>query len=95
MKMLRLLVIVSAVLIVTTVWLAKTRASAHAAAQIQLFNSGCVSFVPREWGAYRGGSAQSGLAFEDSAGTLRFVTNLPCGAVPAVALEVHRGTGSN
>ena len=94
MKMLRLLVVVSAALIVTATWLAKTRATAHAA-QIQLFNSGCVSFVPREWGAYRGGSAQSGLAFEDSAGTLRFVTNLPCGAVPAVALEVHRGTGGN
>lgn len=50
----------------------------------------CVSVVPRSWGQYRGGSSQSGLAFEASDGTLRFVTNLPCGAVPAIALEVRR-----
>lgn len=53
-------------------------------------DSQCVSVVPRSWGIYRGGSNQAGLAFEASDGTLRFVTNLPCGAVPAVALEVRR-----
>jgi len=41
-------------------------------------------------GQYRGGSAQSGLSFEDANGTLRFVTNLPCGSVPTVALEIRR-----
>jgi len=50
----------------------------------------CVSAVPRSWGLYRGGSSQSGLAFEASDGTLRFITNLPCGAVPVIALEVRR-----
>jgi hypothetical protein len=50
----------------------------------------CVSTVPRSWGQYRGGSNQAGLAFEASDGTLRFVTNLPCGATPVVALEVRR-----
>ncbi|MFY9801959.1 MAG: hypothetical protein WA211_15420 [Candidatus Acidiferrales bacterium] len=50
----------------------------------------CVSAVPRSWGEYRGGSNQAGLAFEASDGTLRFVTSLPCGAVPVIALEVRR-----
>jgi hypothetical protein len=54
----------------------------------------CVSTVPRSWGEYRGGSNQAGLAFEASDGTLRFVTNLPCGAVPVIALEVRRTNGS-
>lgn len=59
------------------------------------FVSSCVSYVPREWGQYRGGSNQSGLAFEDSSGTLRFVTNLPCGAVPVIALEIRRVASKN
>jgi hypothetical protein len=50
----------------------------------------CVSTVPRAWGQYRGGSSQAGLAFEANDGTLRFVTNLPCGATPVIALEVRR-----
>ena len=61
------------------------------------FNSDaqCVSTVPRSWGIYRGGSNQAGLAFEASDGTLRFITNLPCGAVPVIALEVRRtGNGA-
>ena len=63
----------------------------------QVWSAGCVSSVPKVWGQFRGGSAQTGLAFEDSAGTLRFVTNVPCGATPLVALEVRRsaGAGSN
>lgn len=51
----------------------------------------CVSQVPRAWGQFKGGSQQSGFAFEDAHGTLRFVTNLPCnGEIPLVALEVRR-----
>ena len=56
----------------------------------QFGDSQCVSTVPRSWGQFRGGSSQAGLAFEASDGTLRFVTNLPCGAIPTVALEVRR-----
>ena len=56
----------------------------------QFGDSQCVSNVPRSWGQYRGGSNQAGLAFEASDGTLRFVTNLPCGATPVIALEVRR-----
>jgi hypothetical protein len=51
----------------------------------------CVSSVPKEWGQFKGGSEQTGLAFEDSQGTLRFVTSFPCnGVTPPIALEVRR-----
>ena len=56
----------------------------------QVWTPGCVASVPKSWGAYKGGSAQSGLSFEDSAGTLRFLTNIPCDGTPAVALEIRR-----
>ena len=56
---------------------------------------GCVSAVPQQWGQYRGGSAQSGLAFEDREGTIRFLTNIPCGATPLVALEIRRTSGNS
>jgi len=58
--------------------------------ELQVWPPGCAASVPRSWGVFRGGSAQSGLAFEDSAGTLRFVTNIPCDGTPTVALEIHR-----
>ena len=50
----------------------------------------CVAKVPRAWGEYKGGSSQSGLAFQAQDGTLRFVTNLPCGAQPVIALKIVR-----
>ena len=50
----------------------------------------CVGQIPSSWGEFKGGSEQSGFAFQDSAGTLRFVTNVPCGGTPEVALEIHR-----
>lgn len=50
----------------------------------------CVARVPRAWGEYKGGSAQSGLAFQAQDGTLRFVTNLPCGSQPMIALKIVR-----
>jgi hypothetical protein len=51
----------------------------------------CVSSVPKEWGQFKGGSEQTGLAFEDSQGMLRFVTSFPCnGVTPPIALEVRR-----
>jgi hypothetical protein len=60
----------------------------------QVWTPGCVASVPKSWGQFKGGSAQSGLAFEDSAGTLRFLTNIPCDGTPAVALEIRRTTAS-
>ena len=56
----------------------------------QVWTPGCVATVPKAWGQYKGGSTQSGLAFEDSNGTLRFATSIPCGATPPVALEIRR-----
>lgn len=50
----------------------------------------CVSYIPAEWGEFKGGNQQSGLAFQDRAGTLRFVTNLPCDSTPQPALEIRR-----
>lgn len=74
---------------------ANDHASIGRAASAAQLNSDaqCVSVVPRSWGEYRGGSNQAGLAFEASDGTLRFVTNLPCGAAPVIALEVRRTAG--
>jgi len=50
----------------------------------------CVSYIPAEWGEFKGGNQQSGLAFQDHTGTLRFVTSLPCDATPQPALEIRR-----
>jgi hypothetical protein len=60
----------------------------------QTWTPGCVASVPRSWGTFKGASTQSGLAFEDSAGTLRFLTNIPCDGSPVVALEIRRIPGS-
>ena len=56
----------------------------------QVFAPGCVASVPKAWGTFRGASTQSGLAFEDANGTIRFLTNIPCQGVPSVSLEIHR-----
>jgi hypothetical protein len=71
---------------------AEWNVSAGRSPQPAQFGAGsqCVANVPRTWGQYKGGSAQSGLAFEAPDGTLRFVTNVPCGATPIVALEIRR-----
>ena len=65
----------------------------HAASskpQPQIFAPGCIASVPKAWGTFRGASTQSGLAFEDANGTIRFLTNIPCQGVPNVSLEIHR-----
>jgi hypothetical protein len=58
--------------------------------QPQIWTPGCVASVPKSWGTFRGASTQSGLAFEDSSGTIRFLTNIPCDGIPSVSLEIHR-----
>ena len=58
--------------------------------QPQVWTPGCIASVPRSWGTFRGASTQSGLAFEDSTGTIRFLTNIPCDGIPSVSLEIHR-----
>lgn len=51
----------------------------------------CVVNVPREWGEYVSAD-RYGVSFKDESGTLRFVTQLPCGldVTPHVALEIRR-----
>lgn len=58
----------------------------------QVWTPGCVASVPKSWRQFHGGSAQTGLAFEDPHGTLRFLTNIPCDGTPLVALEIRRTT---
>jgi hypothetical protein len=58
----------------------------------QLWTPSCVATIPKAWGQFKGGNSQTGIAFEDTAGTLRFVTNIPCGGTPLVALEVRRSS---
>ena len=56
----------------------------------QEWTPGCVAGVPKTWGTFRGASAQSGLAFEDASGTIRFLTNVPCNGTPIPSLTVVR-----
>jgi hypothetical protein len=62
----------------------------HAEPQLGFGQPLCLSSVPSSWGEFKGGSEQSGFAFQDSAGTLRFITNVPCSGVPQIALEIRR-----
>jgi hypothetical protein len=55
----------------------------------------CIITVPSGWGEYKGASKDFGLAFQDSAGTLRFVRDLACEIpgfqrLPPAFLEVRR-----
>jgi hypothetical protein len=74
-------------------WLYTRRTKA--APQLGFGQPACVRYIPREWGEYKGGSQQSGLAFQDSAGTLRFFTSIPCESTPQVALEIRRSNATN
>ena len=52
----------------------------------------CPVTVPREWGEFRG-SSQTGYAFEDQSGTIRVLTQLPCGGLggpPLIGIEIRR-----
>jgi hypothetical protein len=54
----------------------------------------CVVFVPQDWGEFKG-IFKAGLVFEDKAGTLRLLDQIPCSvaggtSVPQAAVEVRR-----
>jgi hypothetical protein len=72
-------------LLCTAVDLRRTRANSQTT-----YGYTCVSYVPAEWGEFKGGNQQSGLAFQERTGTLRFVTNLPCDGIAQPALEIRR-----
>lgn len=82
--------VMSVVTLIILVISLKIYAGSPKAPTPQVWSPGCVASVPKSWGAFRGASTQSGFAFEDSAGTLRFVTNVPCDGTPVVALEIRR-----
>jgi len=81
------LLTVAVVLLTAANWFYARKAKA---APQQVFQAACRSFVPLEWGEYKGSSSGFGVAFQDSTGTLRFVTNVTCEGVPPVALEIRR-----
>lgn len=91
----RTAIAIAAALAVVTLVSFKLYAATGKSPSPQVWTPGCVSAVPKAWGTFKGGSAQSGLAFEDSAGTLRFLTNIPCNGTPTVALEIRRTAGSS
>jgi len=80
--------ILSVMLSVFGVWFVARKT--HAQPQLGFGEPLCIGSVPIAWGQFKGGSQQAGFAFQDTAGTLRFVTNVPCGGVPQIALEIRR-----
>ena len=83
--------VIAFLILVPSIWFSVRRT--EAAPQVVL-GSACVAYVPQAWGEFKGGSQQTGLAFQDNAGTLRFVTSLPCDGTPQVALEIRRTSGN-
>ena len=55
----------------------------------------CTTYVPTSWGEYMGSSEHYGIVFKDNAGTLRFLTNIPCETTPQIALQVKRSNPQN
>ena len=79
-------------LVLFSVLLLWARTAGSQSAQTQLpSGSRCVFRVPAEWGDYIS-SDRYGIAFKDEQGTLRFVTQFPCGfdGPPNVAIEIRR-----
>jgi hypothetical protein len=91
-QQLKTIVIATLTLLVALLSFKAYAASPKPQPQPQVWTPGCVASVPKSWGTFRGASAQSGLAFEDSSGTIRFLTNIPCDGIPSVSLEIHRTT---
>jgi len=54
-------------------------------------NAQCVFNVPREWGDFAGATS-NGIYFRDHSGTIRYISQLPCGqeTTPSIALEIRR-----
>ena len=86
--------VVTVVLVMAAFISLKLYAAAPKTSAPQVWTPGCVASVPKSWGAFKGASTLTGLAFEDSAGTLRFLNNIPCDGTPVVTLEVRRTVGN-
>ena len=66
-----------------------------ATAQKDSLQPTCALSVPSNWGEFKGASREFGLAFQDNAGTLRFIRDLACEQagfqrLPPTFLEVRR-----
>ena len=81
------------VLLAASNWFFARKATAKA--QVGYGQPACTTYVPASWGEYVGASEHYGIVFKDNAGTLRFLTNIPCETVPQVALAVKRATPQN
>jgi hypothetical protein len=62
-------------------WLYRYTKGTKAAPQLGFGQAASVTYIRREWGEYKDGSQQSGWAFEDDAGRLRFFTNTTPGVL--------------
>lgn len=89
----RLLVTVM-VLLIASNWFFARKATA-AKPQIVYGQPACTTYVPTSWGEYVGASEHYGIVFKDNAGTLRFLTNIPCETTPQIALQVKRTNSQN
>jgi hypothetical protein len=87
------LLVVAIVLLTAANWFYARKVKA--APQLVFGQPACSSFVPPEWGEYKGSSEHYGVVFQDNSGTLRFITNVPCEATPQIALEIRRASPSN
>ena len=62
----------------------------------QQYPPACKVVVPADWGDYMGISTGAGLIFQDSNGTLRIISEIPCSSdrtivgVPRVVVEIQR-----
>ena len=83
-------IVITALTIATALLSFKVYGATPTPPKPQEWTPGCVAGVPKAWGTFRGASAQSGLAFEDANGTIRFLTNVPCNGTPIPSLTVLR-----
>jgi hypothetical protein len=83
-------ILIFAVCLASVITYFSAKHQVKAAAQ-SIYSAPCVSYVPKDWGEYRGATSY-GAAFEDNNGTLRFIKNPPCDltANPLPDLEIHR-----
>lgn len=82
---LRKALLIAAVVLVATAALQPTVSPEQAVGRCQVV-------VPSDWGTFRGVAQGYGLVFEDSDGTLRFFSQLPCGleGAPNISMEIRR-----
>ncbi|MGB7731827.1 MAG: hypothetical protein WBL50_27675, partial [Candidatus Acidiferrum sp.] len=69
-------ILVAAVLLLTALNWFYARKAMAAAPQLVFGQPACRSFIPPEWGDYKGSSEHYGVVFRANDGRIRFVTNV-------------------